>query len=52
MRARRTDEERRALEQRVEARLRRVKVLGVLVVIALLIGGVLLLFLTRLAVRK
>jgi hypothetical protein len=49
MRARRTDEERRQLERRIEEGFRRIKVIGVLLVLALLVGGVLLIYLTRVA---
>jgi hypothetical protein len=49
MRARRTDEERRQLEQRIEQGFRRMKVLGAVLVLAIVIGTVVLLFLTRLA---
>jgi hypothetical protein len=49
MRARRTDEERRQLEQRIESSLRRIKVIGVLLVLALVVGAALLFYLTRVA---
>jgi hypothetical protein len=47
MRARRTDAERRALEQRIDASLLRIKIIGALLVAALVLGGAIAFLLSR-----
>ena len=49
MRARRTDAERAELERRIEERFRRMKVLAAVLVLLTVIGGVVLVFISRLA---
>jgi hypothetical protein len=48
MRARRTDDERSALERRIEASLLRIKLIGALLVAALVIASVIAILLSRL----
>jgi hypothetical protein len=47
MRARRSDEERRALSQRIDASLLRIKIIGALLVAVLVLGGAIALLLSR-----